>query len=297
MTTSTGSSSLRSAPEAHPPRTAAEVRTAVRRLGVVPSRRFGQSFLIDPFLADAEAALVDVVPGAPVVEIGGGLGLLTEALVRRGAAPLTVIERDRRLAGHLATVFGDRVRLLVADALTVPLPPASVVVGNFPFATGTPILQRLWALGVPRIVGLLQREVVDRLAAAPHSKRYGRLTIQAALYGRVEPFQIVPSASFEPAPDVDGRLFVFDRRPGPLPVPSVAALEEVVRRLFTARRKQLGNLLPRVVPPPRAPEDVAAAAGWPPGWARMRPEELPPEAYFRLATVVSAGTRSSPAAR
>jgi 16S rRNA (adenine1518-N6/adenine1519-N6)-dimethyltransferase len=276
------------------PRTAEEVRRATDRLGVRPSRRMGQSFLVDAFVADAEAALLGAGPDEAVVEIGGGLGLLTEALLRRGVGSLTVVERDRRLATHLRRTFGGRIAVVEGDALEVDLPPGAPVVGNFPFSSGTAILQRLWRRGVPRVVGMLQREVVDRLTAAPHSRPYGRLTIQAALYGSVEPFQVVPSAAFAPSPDVEGRLFRFARREGPLPVPDVGQLEETVRLLFAGRRKQLGNLLPRVVRPPASPATAARTAGWPDGWARLRPEDLPPDAYFRLAGVL-AGGRGAPA--
>ncbi len=287
-TTSTGSSSPREpAPADGVPHSAREVQLLAERLGVRPSRRLGQSFLIDPFVADAEAALVEAAPGEPVVEVGGGFGLLTEALLRRGLGPLTVIERDRRLASHLRRIFGSRITVVEADAREVPLPPARTVVGNLPFSAGTPILQRLWTERVPRIVVLLQKEVVDRLAARPGSRSYGRLTIQAALYGRVEAFQVVPSRAFEPSPAVEGRILRFEGREGALPVASVAALETVVRALFGGRRKQLGNLLPRVLPPAARPDEVAAAAGWPPDWNRRRPEDLPPEAYFELARVLA----------
>lgn len=280
------------------PHSAAEVRETAQRLGVRPTRRLGQSFLIDPFVADAEAALVGQVPGESVVEVGGGLGILTEALVRRGVSPLTVVERDPRLARHLRATFGERIRVIEGDALTVTLPRAEVVVGNLPFSAGTPILQRLWRDGVPRVVALLQKEVVDRLSAGPDSKQYGRLTLQAALYGTVEPFQRVGASAFEPSPAVDGRLFQFTRRPGELPVPSVDAFESIVRALFVSRRKQLGNLLPRVVRPPQVPDAVAATAGWPAQWARLRPENLPPEAYFRLARALAGEpTPEAPAAR
>jgi putative nucleotide binding protein len=255
----------------------------LRSLGVTPSKARGQSFLTDPFVADAEAALTEAEPGQPVVEIGGGLGILTEALLRRGVGPLTIIEKEPRFAAHLSHIFGSRVKVVTGDALDVDLPPARVVVGNLPFSVGTPILLRLFGGSVPRIVALVQREVADRLAAGPGSKVYGRLSIIAALYGRVELQQVVPAASFTPTPVVDGRIVTFERRTDPLPVPSVAHFERVVAALFAARRKQLGNLLPRVTPSGTDGETVAQEARWPVGWQRMRPEELPPDSFFRLA--------------
>ncbi|HTT35124.1 MAG TPA: 16S rRNA (adenine(1518)-N(6)/adenine(1519)-N(6))-dimethyltransferase RsmA [Thermoplasmata archaeon] len=285
-TTSTGSSSPPRPTPAGAPRSRAEVREALERIGIRPRRSAGQSFLVDPFVADAEAAVALPVPGASAVEIGGGLGLLTEALLRRGPARLEVIERDPRLAAHLERTFGDRITVTPADALEHPTPPADVVVGNLPFSSSVPILQRLFLGPTPRVVALVQREVADRLAAGPGSRAYGRLSIQAALYGAVETFRPVPSEAFEPRPKVEARLVAFARRPGPLPVDDPAAAEALVRAVFGARRKQLTNLLPRSLPAGTDADALAARAGWPPDWRRRRPEELPPEAYFRLAQLL-----------
>ena len=247
-----------------------------------PSKGWGQSFLTDPFVADAEVALLDRSPGEPVVEIGGGLGILTAALLRRGLGPVTVIERDRRLAGHLRATFGDRVSVVEGDALRIELPPAAVV-GNLPYSVAAPILVRLLELRVPRWVALVQREVAERLAAGPGSKQYGRLALLARLYGEVELYRTVPAESFWPVPEVESRIVVHVARKEDLPVPSAARFEKIVRGLFSARRKQLGNLLPRIAISGRSARELAAAAGWPTDWYHLRPEELPPEAFFALA--------------
>jgi 16S rRNA (adenine1518-N6/adenine1519-N6)-dimethyltransferase len=290
--TSTASSSRRSprpAVDVLVPDRREEVRATLERLGVRPSRAWGQSFLVDPFVADAEAALVATPPGRPVLEIGGGLGMLTRALVRRGCAPLSVIERDPRLAGFLRHVFGARVRVIEGDALGVDLPAAECVVGNLPYSAATPILLRGLAARPPRLVALLQREVAERFAAEPGTKAYGRLAIAARLYGTVERFRSVPASAFDPVPEVESRLVVHSARAGPLPVPSVAAFEATVRTLFSSRRKQLGNLLPRVAGTPGAAERLARRAGWPDDWARRRPEEIAPDDFFALARAIAAG--------
>ncbi len=274
-------------PRGRAPHGAAEVASALARLGVTPSKGMGQSFLTDPFVADAEAALVETPAGAPVLEIGGGLGLLTEALLRRGVGPLTVIEKDRRLVRHLRATFGSSVTVVEGDALTVPWPTVAACVGNLPFSVGTAILERAWSERVPRLIAMVQREVADRIAAGPGSRAYGRLSIWAALYGTVELFRSVPSTAFHPPPAVEGRILLHTGREGRLPVPEVSGLEKVLHGLFTARRKQLGNLLPRLLSAGEDPADVAERAEWPSDWARRRPETLPPEAFFRLATVLA----------
>ena len=263
-----------------------DVRRTLQTLGIAPSKAWGQSFLADPFVADAEAALLEAEPGRPIVEVGGGLGILTAAIVRRGLGPVTVIERDARLAAFLRVTFGERVHVIAADALETELPPADCVVGNLPYSVATPILLRLFAARVPRVVFLVQREVAERIAAGPGSKVYGRLSIIAQLYGSVELFRTVSPDAFVPRPEVESRLAVHVARSGPLPVSSVPALERQVQVLFSSRRKQLGNLLPRLVPSDEA-DRVAQDAGWPENWRRLRPEVLPPEAYFALSEVLA----------
>jgi 16S rRNA (adenine1518-N6/adenine1519-N6)-dimethyltransferase len=283
-TTSTGSSSSRSLPGSFEvPVSPPAIRETLTALGIRPSRRWGQSFLSDPFVADAEAALVDLPSDRPVVEIGGGLGLLTAALLRRRSGPLTVVERDPRLARFLRRTFRDRIEVLEGDALVVGLPPVDCVVGNLPYSVATPILLRLLAARVPRIVFLVQQEVAERIAAGPGSKAYGRLSILARLYGEVELYRAVPADAFTPRPEVAGRLAVHRARTDPLPVPSVPDFERTVRLLFGARRKQLHNLLPRVVGRSHDASRLAHLAGWPEDWETRRPEELPAEAYFALA--------------
>ncbi|MFZ0892103.1 MAG: 16S rRNA (adenine(1518)-N(6)/adenine(1519)-N(6))-dimethyltransferase RsmA [Thermoplasmata archaeon] len=286
--TSTDSLSRRKARRDHAelPAGRAEVERTLEALRLVPSKRLGQSFLSDAFVADAEAALLTPRAGAPIVEVGGGLGILTEALLRRGLGPITVIERDARLATYLRGKFGNRVTIVEADALTTELPPDAVYVGNLPFSIATSLLVRLLYARVPQVVALIQREVAERLAAGPGSRVYGRLSILAQAFGSVELFQIVPADSFTPTPAVDGRIVALTARTGPLPVASIDRLESVVRTLFSARRKQLGNLLPRVAHLPADPDSVASQAGWPVDWAHLRPENLPPAAFFRLANLV-----------
>ncbi len=291
-TTTASSSRLSPAEPFAVPAGARAVDVTLKRLGIRPSRRLGQSFLIDPFAADAEAALVEAPAGHAVLEIGGGLGMLTAALLRRGIRPLTVVERDPRLVAFLRSTFGGRITVEEADAETYAFPAGATVVGNLPFSAATPILLTLFARRTPRVVAMVQREVAERLAAGPGSKTYGRLSIVARLYGGVELFRTVPRSSFYPVPEVEGRIVVHLARVGPLPVPNVDRFERIVRTLFSSRRKQLANLLPRLGRPRIELVRSAREAEWPADWPRMRPEELPPEAYFRLATALDAGSSS-----
>jgi 16S rRNA (adenine1518-N6/adenine1519-N6)-dimethyltransferase len=286
--TSTGSSSPRSEPNdpvaSAVPESPAAVAEALGSLGFRPSRRRGQSFLTDPFVADAEVALLDRPLDSPIVEVGGGLGILSAALVRRGYSNLTVLELDGRLARHLRVALGPRVRVETADALEAPIPSGAAFIGNLPYGAATPILIRLLKARVPRVVAMVQNEVAERLAAPPGSGTYGRLSILAQLFAEVELFRTVGPASFQPRPAVTSRILTLTARPDPLAVQSVERLEEVVRVLFSSRRKQLGNLLPRLT---GDADGVAVRSGWPEGWRRLRPEELPPSAFYDLSNTLA----------
>ncbi|MCI4367958.1 MAG: 16S rRNA (adenine(1518)-N(6)/adenine(1519)-N(6))-dimethyltransferase RsmA [Thermoplasmata archaeon] len=288
-TRSTVSSSSRSPPSdagLPAPDSARAVEETLAGLGVRPSRRLGQSFLVDAFVADAEAALVASSDPSSVVEIGGGLGILTEAIVRRGLSPLTVVERDPRLVRFLRGRFAQRARVIEADGASFEIPKGAVVVGNLPFSVATPMLIHWMESRVKAVVAMVQKEVGDRLCASEGSKLYGRLSIVAALYGSVEPFQVVRSSSFFPMPEVEGRVIVFRRHEGELPARSPERVVSVVRTLFSSRRKKLGNLLPRLASSRTDAKELARRAQWPEDWQDRRPETLPPSDFFRLADVL-----------
>jgi len=289
-TTSTGSSSPASRREGAPavPDRPAAVAEALRRLGVRPSRGSGQSFLVDRFVADALAALAEPASGRPVVEVGGGLGIVSRALLDRGVHDLTVIERDRRLSGYLEATFGPAIVVRCVDARSFDFPPGATVVGSLPYASGTAIVLDLLHRRVPRLAVLLQKEVAERFAAAPGSRSYGRPSIVARLFGEAELQRVVSPEAFHPVPRVASRLLTHTARVGTLPVRSVDRLESIVRTLFGSRRKQLGNLLPQLSRGHGDAVALAEEAAWPASWAHLRPEQLEPEAFFRLADALDA---------
>lgn len=270
------------------------VDEALRRLGVRPSRKLGQSFLVDRFVADALASLSEPGRGTPVVEVGGGLGIVTRALLERGVPHLTVVERDRRLAGYLTTTFGSAVDVRCEDARSFDFPRDATVVGSLPYSSATPIILELLRRRTGRLAVLLQKEVAERFSAEPGGRAYGRPSILARLYGEPELWRTVEPEAFYPVPRVASRLWAHTARGGPLPVRSVDRLESVVRRLFAARRKQLGNLLPSLAADRAEADLLAREADWPADWARRRPEELAPEAFFRLAQALDRRGREPP---
>lgn len=260
-------------------------------IGVEPKRALGQNFLLDPGVAEREAALLDVPPGSPVLEVGGGVGQLTHALLQRGFQ-VTVIEKEPRFAAYLAENF-PRARTIAGDATEVPIPPVEACTGNLPFSHAAEILQRLVAHGMAHGAFLLQKEVAERLTSPPGFRAYGRSTILYRVDGVFTLAGRVPSESFYPRPKVEGALVVWRRDPLEPPPRDRQVLERVLEAAFGQRRKVLGHAFPPALArrfhfDPHHVPTLLEEAGWPRGWERQRAEEISPEAYVALSNLLKA---------
>ncbi len=234
-------------------------------------KQLGQNFLRDRRVIARIVAVIAPQPGETLVEIGPGRGALTLPLLESVASwggRLTVIEYDRALAHHWQQVANQEPRLavLAADALTVSwqeFSPPLVVVGNLPYHISTPLLFHVATAGerLARAVFMLQREVVQRLAAAPGSKTYGRLSVMLQRRYRIERCFDVPPQAFWPVPKVVSSVVrLTPLRPDPYPGLDEGRFAEIVKAAFLQRRKTLANALKGVVPPA-----AIVAAGIDPG--------------------------------
>ncbi len=216
-----------------------------------PRKRFGQNFLTDQRVIGEILRAVHARPGETIAEIGPGRGALTEGLIASGAL-LHLIEIDRDLAAIWRTRTGPLLQLHEQDALDfdftaiAPAPGALRVVGNLPYNISTPLIFHLLsqAGAIRDMHFMLQREVVDRMAAAPGTADYGRLSVMVQLQCRVEPVLEVPPGAFFPPPKVHSA--VVRLVPGHVDhgVPqSSRTLSLLVRQAFTQRRKTLRNAL------------------------------------------------------
>ncbi len=252
-------------------------------------KQFGQHFLHDArVVADIVRAIAPQA-GERIVEIGPGDGALTLPLLR-ALGQLTVIELDRDLVPRLqrAAEGVGELSIVHADVLGVDLSQLAGgarlrVVGNLPYNISSPILFHCLdhLAAITDMVFMLQKEVVDRMAAAPGSKVYGRLSVMLQLACRVEPLLHVPPQAFQPPPKVDSA--VVRLRPRPATERHDAdpqRLAAVVRAAFGQRRKTLGNALQGVLDAPRI-----AAAGVDP---RARAEQIAPEKFVALAHAAAA---------
>jgi len=250
----------------------------------VARKRFGQHFLHDPGILTRIVAAIAPHPDDRLVEIGPGEGALTLPLLR-AAGRLTAIELDRDLIEPLRTKaqnFGD-LTIISADALTVDFSALAQgsplrLVGNLPYNISTPILFHCLdhAAAIADMHFMLQKEVVERMAAAPGSKIYGRLSVMLQLRCTVEPLLRVPPGAFRPPPKVDSAVVRLVPLPAhQLPNADFALIEKLVRAAFGQRRKTLSNALLHF-----ASASEIDAAGLDP---RARAEQLAPSAYVALA--------------
>ena len=217
--------------------------------GHSPRKRFGQHFLADTHYIARIVDAVDPQPGDNIVEIGPGLGALTDVLVTR-VRPVTAIEIDRDLAARLRERHApDRLVLHEADALAfdfASLGPHLRVVGNLPYNISSPLLFRLAAAKTQLrdLHVMLQREVVARMTARPATPDYGRLTVMLQSRFTVTRLLTVPAGAFRPAPKVESAVArLVPLGAARLPMADEALFARVVAAAFAQRRKTLRNAL------------------------------------------------------
>jgi len=253
-------------------------------------KRFSQNFLHD---AHYIGRIVDAIAPAPddrIVEIGPGLGALTAPLVDR-AGHVTCVEIDRDLAARLRARFAPaQLTVIEADALQldwralVDADPRPVkVVGNLPYHISTPLLFALLPIA-ERVTAqhfMLQKEVVDRIVAAPGSKDYGRLSVMLQFRYRVARLFVVPPGAFSPPPKVHSAIVrMLPIPPAELPRVDADSFARVVAAAFGQRRKTLRNALAGLLP-----EEAIRAAGVDPS---ARAETLAVEHFVRLTAQLAA---------
>jgi 16S rRNA (adenine1518-N6/adenine1519-N6)-dimethyltransferase len=251
------------------------------------NKRLGQHFLHDPAVIRRLVDVIRPLPGDTMVEIGGGPGALTIPLCEK-LERLHVVEVDRELAAALPGRVAQPQRLIVheADALKFDFgalasgPRSLRVVGNLPYNISTPLLFHLLEFGpvIKDLHVMLQREVVERMTAAPGGKDYGRLTVMLGLWARSEAcFDIGPGA-FTPPPKVWSTVVrLVPHASPPFPVRDHAQFAGLVARLFSMRRKTLGRALKGSL----TAEQIASIGIDP----KARPETLAPADFARLAAL------------
>jgi 16S rRNA (adenine1518-N6/adenine1519-N6)-dimethyltransferase len=262
------------------------LRDVIARHGLDARKALGQHFLLDPSVTARIAALAGPLAGRHVIEVGPGPGGLTRALLAAQPASLTAIELDPRCIAALASLVAahpQTLRLIEADALSIDaaglVPAPRRIVANLPYNVATPLLVG-WLRQAARFESftlMFQREVAERIVAAPGDAAYGRLAVLAQACAAARIVLHLPAGAFVPPPKVASAVVRLD----PLPVqPAPArlrALEAVTAAAFGQRRKMLRGALRSLTPDPPA---LLAAAGIAPD---RRAETLSVAAFLDLA--------------
>lgn len=275
---------------------AGQIREMAVRLGVRPTKHWGQNFVIDANTVRRIVRLADVGKGDVVVEIGPGLGSLTLALLGQ-VGRVVAVEIDPNLAAALpatvaalAPAYSDRLDVVLADAMTVqtlPDPQPTALIANLPYNISVPVvLSFLEAFPtLRRIMVMVQLEVAERLAAPPGSKTYGIPSLKAAWYAEVRLAGTVSRTVFWPSPNVDSGLVALNRREPPLTSASRTEVFACIDAAFAQRRKTLRAALAGWAGSAPRAEAALRAAGVDP---QTRGEQLDITAFAAIAAARSA---------
>lgn len=284
---------------------ASDIQHIAAHIGVKPTKKLGQNFMIDPGTVRRIAHTAQITPGQRVVEVGPGLGSLTLALLEAGAQvsaveidpvlaqqlPLTVDKYAGNAASNLHVILRDALKLTAEDLLNetgLDARQPFALVSNLPYNVATPILLTFLErfAGLSSALVLVQNEVAERLAAQPGSKIYGSPSVKLAWYGTSQKAGMVGRNVFWPVPNVDSSLVDFTRTAEQNERPeSLKSLTfELIDASFAQRRKTLRAALKGL-----ASADQISAAGIDP---TLRGEKLRIDDFLALARVVSEGGRA-----
>lgn len=249
-------------------------------------KRFGQNFLTDQFIIDSIVDAMHPQEDQAVVEIGPGLGALTEPVAAR-MDKMTVVELDRDLAARLLVhpTLKDKLTVIQQDAMTVDFGELAKqagqplrVFGNLPYNISTPLMFHLFTFtdAIADMSFMLQKEVVNRLVAGPGNKTFGRLSVMAQYFCQIVPVLEVPPESFTPAPKVDSAVVrLIPHKQKPYPVSNIKMLSRVTTQAFNQRRKTVRNSLGDLLT-----VEQLVMLGIDPG---SRAENISVEAYCKMA--------------
>ncbi len=273
-----------------------DVRTLVMQLGLHPSRALGQNFLVDGNILDILLDSAGITSSDRVLEVGPGLGVVTEALLKH-AAHLTAVEKDHRLFAYLQEAFSahERLELIQGDVLEVGIPSllargVDKVVSNLPYSPGSRILLDLICdANAPReIVVTVQLEVAQRITAPPGSKTYGLMGVWCQLHCDVALVKVISPNCFWPRPDIKSAIVTLHRRNAAL-LDAVHTVHfyALTRYAFQHRRKQLASCLSKAPAPLTVDADACRALLIQIGAeASARPEALGVEQWCRLTEML-----------
>ena len=222
------------------------VHRELQQLGIPPLKRYGQHFLLSREARDKLIDEAELSPDDTVLEVGAGLGFVTAALASR-AGNVVAIEKDRTLAKHLESKFfpDDNVHIIQGDALSIPIPTNAKIVSSPPYNISSKLVLHILNSKFRLASLLLQEDFVNRLTASSGSRDYGRLTVMLQTRARAEYVAKVSRTEFYPQPRVDSAIATIRPTPETPTVRDTRVFEDLVRALFTQRRRKSRGVLSR----------------------------------------------------
>jgi 16S rRNA (adenine1518-N6/adenine1519-N6)-dimethyltransferase len=224
---------------------------ALNRVGLRPSKARGQNFLVQRSVAQQIVNAADICAQDTIVEVGPGLGILTEQIIAAGPRKVILVELESRLAAMLNARFGadERIKIINRDFLRVTrqdlIGEGLKVIGNLPFSAATAILRHLcdYRESITRMVLMFQREVGERIRALPGARNYGALSVFSSLYWRIDSHFRVAAGNFHPRPKVDAEVLIMEPRIADPNGADDAGLRATIHAVFSAPRKTIRNSL------------------------------------------------------
>lgn len=218
-----------------------DVRRILKKIGLRTSRRLGQRFLVDAGVADRQVAAGEISRDDVVLEIGPGLGVLTEKLLPR-AKVVYGIEKDRLICDYLKQNF-PHLKVICEDATKADFPPFNKIVSNIPFQISSPITFKLMNQDFDLGILMYQKEFAERLVAGQGGEAYSRISVFMYYKAHCELLEVVPKSSFYPVPEVDAAIVRLRPRSPPFELLDEELYFNLVRIIFAHRRKKISNCL------------------------------------------------------
>jgi 16S rRNA (adenine1518-N6/adenine1519-N6)-dimethyltransferase len=219
-----------------------EIKLILGQYGISPTKAKGQNFLVDDRVAEREVEYLGIVPSDVVMEIGPGLGVLTQLLLPK-ASKVECIELDNGTISYLKERFGNEIELIEGDALELEWPRFDRFISNLPYSISSPLIFKLLDYEFKRGVIMVQKEFAERMAAKAGSDDYSRLSVSTYYRARCEILEHVPRSRFWPQPEVDSTVVLLEPRVAPFKVLNERFYLTLVNVLFQHRRKKISTIL------------------------------------------------------
>ncbi|WGI16759.1 16S rRNA (adenine(1518)-N(6)/adenine(1519)-N(6))-dimethyltransferase RsmA [Methanonatronarchaeum sp. AMET-Sl] len=219
-----------------------DTKKILKKHNIRPKKNLGQNFLIDNKIAERQVGYAEIKPGERVLEIGGGLGTLTQELIKK-PCKVIVIEKDPKLQNILQKRFGEKITLIKGDALETSFEEIDKVVANLPYQISSEITFKILRQPFKKAILMYQKEFAERMTAKPGTKEYGRLTIGVDLYSKAEILEKIPKNAFYPQPKITSAIVkLTPKKPSYTPLNQDFFLN-FTKAIFSQRRKKLKNAI------------------------------------------------------